>query len=150
MVAFMPLPLYPMYWFNIKLGRPRSLSWCSSLATAVANNLSIVKCKIEEKPPDSEFPGNVSNNWQLCLMIHTSDTETPHWWLCTEMKEMICVPRQQDLTSFSHSALHGAVSALDTPILVLQWYTPQDRCTLGLPGCSSVSEPKPQDLKHLE
>jgi hypothetical protein len=83
----MPLPLYPMYWLNMKLGKPQSLSRCSSLATAVANNLRNVKCKIQEKPSDSEFPGNMSHNWQLCLMIHTSDTETPHWWLHTETKK---------------------------------------------------------------
>jgi hypothetical protein len=36
---------------------------------------------------------------------------------------------------------------LGIPILVLRWDTPQDKCTLGLPGRSSVSQPKPQDSK---
>jgi hypothetical protein len=75
---------------------------------------------MQEKPCDSESPGNVSHNWQLCHMTHISDTETPQEWLHTEMKEMICVPRQQGLTSFSQTAQDGAVSPLDTPVLVLQ------------------------------
>jgi hypothetical protein len=75
---------------------------------------------MQENPCDSESPGNVSHSLQLCHMIHTSATETPHAWLHTVTKEMIRVPRQQGLTSFSQTALDGAVSPLGTPVLVLQ------------------------------
>jgi hypothetical protein len=80
----------PNTWLNTKLHDPQSLSQCSSLATSVANHLSNKKCKMHEKPHDSESPGNVSHNWQLCHMIHPSDTETSHEWLHSDDGNDLC------------------------------------------------------------
>jgi hypothetical protein len=102
----MRLLLYHTYQPNRKLHDSHSPSGCSSLANAVPNNLWNVKYK------KNHLILNFQDNWQIGPMIHTSDTENP--------LDMICVPRQQDLTSFSQIALDGAVGPLGTPVLVLR------------------------------
>jgi hypothetical protein len=120
------------YWLNRKMAEPPSLSGCSSIATTVPNNLGNVKCKTEEKPLNSEFPSNVSHNWQLCHMIHTSDTDSSLVVTQTDQGNDPCTQAtasniyQSDCTGWG--SVHTGIS----------WML------------LSVSRPKPQDSKTFK
>ena len=80
-------------------------------------------------------------------MIHTFHTETAHLVVThREKRNDLCI---QTTDSYSPIALDGAVGPLGTAVLVLRWQASQDRSTLGLTGCSSVSQ-NHRILKHLE
>jgi hypothetical protein len=104
-------------------------------------------CKIQEKLPDSEFPGNVSRNWQSVLCYtplihrHLISGYTERWG------KWSVYPDNRALTSVSQIALDGAVGPLGNhPGLTMisssrQVYTGISWTLL------SVSQPKPQDSK---
>ena len=115
-----------------------------SLQTALANNQWNVQCNFLQR----EVTCNVSHNKASHHMIHTFHTQTPHWWLHRETREMICVYRQQNVTSFSGNGLDGAVDPLDTPIFIkiISFSRPVSNGTSWM----LRSQPEPQDSKIYE
>jgi len=73
--------------------------------------------KFKENHPILNFQAMCHTTRQVYHMIHTFHTETAHWWLHRETREMACVYRQQNVTSFNGTGLDGAEDPLDTPIL---------------------------------
>jgi hypothetical protein len=123
----MPLLLYFMYWLNRNVAEPQSLSGCSSIATTIPNNLWNVKRKTEEKALNSEFPSNVSHNWQHCHTTHAFDTDSSLVVKQTDQGNDPCTQATASKICQSDCTGWGSVSTGISLMLL------------------SVSRPKPQD-----